>query len=358
MNGLHKYTKRNMMIITLFFTICVLFYFHIAYVDVISGYKDAVYDCQMQSYDPWPGLFLEELENSLGRIFYFVVIPLILAVALQHRGDKVGKAGEFLASLPVKKEKIFKNRFFIGVLMYTIPWLFVLIEVIVVRMRYDGWYQESLAPLEYASYYLKHDNVQSLVFYMIYLWLLLTMVYVLATWVQNICRRPWIAAAITYGMVIFPYIIDMCIEKALNWSIQESIGSLGLLSVFGVGDVTKELWNVIDQGSNSQYGFSYLPNMVPIFVIQMIFIVVFFIWSYQIYIKKDLSEKQEWMYIPWMATATGFGLCFSIVTFVLIMGFGLERWMSSGRGALISCLLLSILIDYLITRWKRKRRMG
>ena len=132
MRGLVKHEKRNMLIITLAFTIVVWFVLQGAIASDIAGTGNRYI------YDNYGNLFLGTLNQYYESFIMILMIPISFVAIMQYRESSISKCGEFLMQLPVKRGQIFLVRTIIGMMIYTIPWLFFFFGMIMMRIQSHG----------------------------------------------------------------------------------------------------------------------------------------------------------------------------------------------------------------------------
>lgn len=213
MRGLVKHEKRNMLIITLAFTIVVWFVLQGAIASDIAGTGNQINNFDGYIYDNHGNLFLGTLNQYYESFIMILMIPISFVAIMQYRESSISKCGEFLMQLPVKRGQIFLVRTIIGMMIYTIPWLFFSFGMIMMRIQAESWYEMKLSSCTNGELLLGNDNVFHLCVYLLFMWISLTLIYAVAVFFQNICKRPWIAGAIGVGAMCFPYLWTMSCRK-------------------------------------------------------------------------------------------------------------------------------------------------
>ena len=71
----------------------------------------------------------------------------------------------------------------------------------------QSWYEMNLSVCKNGAVLLGNDNMIHLCAYLLFIWVSLTLIYAIAIFFQNICKRPWIAGAIGIGAMLFPNFI-------------------------------------------------------------------------------------------------------------------------------------------------------
>ena len=166
MRGLVKHEKRNMLIITLAFTIVVWFVLQGAIASDIAGAGNRYI------YDNYGNLFLGTLNQYYESFIMILMIPISFVAIMQYRESSISKCGEFLMQLPVKRGQIFLVRTIIGMMIYTIPWLFFFFGMIMMRIQAESWYEMKLSSCTNGELLLGNDNVFHLCVYLLFMWIL------------------------------------------------------------------------------------------------------------------------------------------------------------------------------------------
>ncbi|MDD4371860.1 MAG: hypothetical protein PHD56_12430 [Anaerostipes sp.] len=212
MKSIGRHERRNMTGITIFFCIVILAFTSCTYINDIWVNVD---EGQMGSYETAACLFLDSLQHVM-KFAVIVAVPMILYISYLYGRDKMGMRGAFLASLPVKKNKVFMTRWVMGMIVYTIPWMLLAVVVLGTRIRLDGWFQERLSSYTYVKGILAIDNLWNLSIYLIYIWCSLTLMYAVVSWVQSICRNTPMGAVISAGIFIFPNLMNACNDQLID----------------------------------------------------------------------------------------------------------------------------------------------
>ena len=110
MRGLVKHEKRNMLIITLAFTIVVWFVLQGAIASDIAGTGNQINNFDGYIYDNYGNLFLGTLNQYYESFIMILMIPISFVAIMQYRESSISKCGEFLMQLPVKRGQIFLVR--------------------------------------------------------------------------------------------------------------------------------------------------------------------------------------------------------------------------------------------------------
>ena len=165
MRGLVKHEKRNMLIITLAFTIVVWFVLQGAIASDIAGTGNRYI------YDNYGNLFLGTLNQYYESFIMILMIPISFVAIMQYRESSISKCGEFLMQLPVKRGQIFLVRTIIGMMIYTIPWLFFFFGMIMMRIQAESWYEMKLSSCTNGELLLGNDNVFHLCVYLLFMWI-------------------------------------------------------------------------------------------------------------------------------------------------------------------------------------------
>ena len=190
MRGLVKHEKRNMLIITLVFTIVVWFVLQGVIANDIAGNGNQINNFDGYIYNNYGNLFLGTLNQYYELFIMILMIPISFVAVMQYRESSISKCGEFLMQLPVKRGQIFLVRTIIGMMIYTIPWLFFSFGMVMMRIQAESWYEMKLSSCTNGELLLGNDNVFHLCVYLLFMWISLTLIYAVAVFFQNICKRP------------------------------------------------------------------------------------------------------------------------------------------------------------------------
>ena len=109
MRGLVKHEKRNMLIITLVFTIVVWFVLQGVIANDIAGNGNQINNFDGYIYNNYGNLFLGTLNQYYELFIMILMIPISFVAIMQYRESSISKCGEFLMQLPVKRGQIFRN---------------------------------------------------------------------------------------------------------------------------------------------------------------------------------------------------------------------------------------------------------
>ena len=125
MRGLVNHEKRNLLAITLVYTIVICFILQYVIANDISGTADQINNFYGGSYNDYGNLFLGTLDQYYEMFIIVLMIPISFVAVIQYRESSTSKCGEFLMQLPIKRGQIFLTRTITGMMTYTIPWLFL-----------------------------------------------------------------------------------------------------------------------------------------------------------------------------------------------------------------------------------------
>ena len=184
MRGLVKHEKRNMLIITLVFTIVVWFVLQGVIANDIAGNGNQINNFDGYIYNNYGNLFLGTLNQYYELFIMILMIPISFVAIMQYRESSISKCGEFLMQLPVKRGQIFLVRTIIGMMIYTIPWLFFSFGMVMMRIQAESWYEMKLSSCTNGELLLGNDNVFHLCVYLLFMWISLTLIYAVAVFFQ------------------------------------------------------------------------------------------------------------------------------------------------------------------------------
>lgn len=342
MRGIFRYEKRNLSMILFLFLICII---------TILQNTFRLYPAEMIRFDNLDiqgNVFLLSLQENFFSVIMISTVFIGIMTAIQYKETNVGKAGEFLSVLPIKKNHLFAIRTGIGILFYTIPWALFSAGALILRIKYEGQYQQHVASFQYAGELLANDSVKSLIIYLICLWCAITMIYGVFIFMQNICRNSWISSLIGFGTIFFPYIVFYCLEH-MNVITENS----WITSILLYGTPTDVLY-VWDEGIQENIEFIYFSHVYIVMFAQLFIAALFLGVAYRLYIKQDLSRKQNFMYYSWMGQAVRFGISFSVVLYICSINIQLEQKI----GKLPSMMMIAIItaIVYKVTEWMQGNR--
>ena len=217
MRGLVNHEKRNLLAITLVYTIVICFILQYVIANDISGTADQINNFYGGIYNDYGNLFLGTLDQYYKMFIIVLMIPVSFVAVIQYRESSTSKCGEFLMQLPIKRGQIFLTRTITGMMTYTIPWLFLSFGMIMMRTKAQSWYEMNLSVCKNGAVLLGNDNMIHLCAYLLFIWVSLTLIYAIAIFFQNICKRPWIAGAIGIGAMLFPNFMDYMMPKVLSF---------------------------------------------------------------------------------------------------------------------------------------------
>lgn len=347
MKGIISHEKRNMWLITLFFTFSVLFVIYSSISSEVVSNGSNITNFYGNLYEEYGNLFLGTLNEYYQSFILILMVPISFIAVMQYRESSISKSREFLMQLPVKRKTIFMTRTIIGMMTYTIPWLFFSAAVIILRLRAQTWYEMKLSVCTYGQWLLGNDSIYHLCVYLLFIWISLTLIYSIAVFFQNICKRPWIAGVIGIGSMVFPYFINYEMMNILSWWDRFYKG-WWLPIFFGNGLTSQE--EVWDKGVHQNVHFAVFDHLFWVLLIQMILIIVFFALSFYTFKKSDIAKSQNFMYFSWMEQVFMFMLPFCVALYIIVSGFKVH----SLKGAAIAFVVAAVI--YFIVKRYRKRR--
>ena len=150
MRGLVNHEKRNLLAITLVYTIVICFILQYVIANDISGTADQINNFYGGIYNNYGNLFLGTLDQYYEMFIIVLMIPVSFVAVIQYRESSTSKCGEFLMQLPIKRGQIFLTRTITGMMTYTIPWLFLSFGMIMMRTKAQSWW---LHHLSFRSFY-------------------------------------------------------------------------------------------------------------------------------------------------------------------------------------------------------------
>lgn len=347
MRGLVNHEKRNMMIITLAFTLIGWFLLQVVIATDISYNGTQVGDFYGNIYENYGYLFLGKLNYYYEIFIIALMVPVSFVAVMQYRESNVSRCGEFLMQLPVKRGQIFLIRTITGIMTYTIPWLFFSIVMIAMRVHAQTWYEMKLSVCKNGNLLLGNDSVFHLCVYLFFIWLSLTLVYSIAVFFQNICKRPWIAGAIGIGAMLFPYFMNNMLPKIV--SIPDNLrNGWWMVPVFEKGIVSEEL--IWDSGVHTQVSMASFDHFWQIIFTQIVLIAVFFAVAFYVFWKADIARQNNFMYFAWMEHVFVWMFPFCIVLFIIVEGFMIQ----SAAGA-AAAVIIATIIYYIVEKRKKRR---
>lgn len=347
MRGIVNHEKRNMMIITLVFTAVVWFLLQGVIANDISLNGTQIANFYGNIYENYGCLFLGKLNTYYETFIIMLMIPVSFVAVMQYRESNVSRCGEFLMQLPVKRGQIFLTRTIIGMMTYTIPWLFFSVGIIVMRVHAQTWYEMKLSVCKNGDLLLGNDSVFHLCVYLLFIWLSLTLIYSIAVFFQNICKRPWIAGAIGIGTMLFPYFMENMLPKIM--SIPESMrDGWWMIPLFERGIISEEM--VWDQGVHSLVSMASFDHFWKIIMTQIVLIAVFFVAAFYVFCKADIARQNNFMYFAWMEHVFVWMFPFCIALFIIVSGFRIQ----SAAGG-IAAIVVATIIYYIVEKRKKRR---
>lgn len=350
MRGLICYEKRNMCFLMLIFTGAVgVLLKNMILLDIVSEKKEFA-NFSMEFYQNYGTLFLQLLNQYTEMLVFLLPIPIAFMVILQYRETTTAKAAEFLMLLPLKRSVVFGIRTLIGMLVYTVPWLLFSAGVLFLRIHYASWYESRLASIQYGAQVLGCDSLQHLCIYLIYIWIVLTMIYSICVLWQNLCTKPWFAGAAAVGTIFFPYFINYEIMTLRN------LGSDSFqwwVSLFlGKGPVSQI--SVYDERLDDTVLFQVFDRVEIIMIFQCLVIVLCLGLAFWIFTKRDLADRQRFLLESWMEDVLVLGSSFCVVLYLAIQGFQLQK--EIGAFGVLAVTVGSVAVIYYIFRKSRGRR--
>lgn len=347
MRGLVKHEKRNMMIITLAFTAIVWFLLQTVIASDIANNGAKLSDFYGSFYESYGMLFLGILNQYYETFIMILMVPISFVAVMQYRESNISRCGEFLMQLPVKRGQIFLTRTITGIMTYTIPWLFFSVGMIAMRINAEAWYEMKLAVCKNGSFLLGNDSVFHMCVYLLFIWLSLTLIYSIAVFFQNICKRPWIAGAIGIGAMLFPFFMENMLPKII--SIPDDMrNGWWMVPLFGKGMISEEyIW---DQGVHELVSLASFDHFVPIILTQILLIVVFFAVAFYVFAKADIARQNNFMYFAWMEHVFVWIFPFCVALFIVVSGFRIQ----SAPGA-VTAIVIATIVYYIVEKRKKRR---
>ena len=110
MRGLVNHEKRNLLAITLVYTIVICFILQYVIANDISGTADQINNFYGGSYNDYGNLFLGTLDQYYEMFIIVLMIPISFVAVIQYRESSTSKCGEFLMQLPIKRGQIFSDK--------------------------------------------------------------------------------------------------------------------------------------------------------------------------------------------------------------------------------------------------------
>lgn len=338
--------KRNMCMLSLVFTVVILWMLRCFYIHSINEYKNEILNVSMQNYVLNTNLFSETMNEMAGEFLLLFAVPIIFLAVLQYRELKEQRAGEFVRSLPVTKRQVFRNKIIIGMFVYTIPWVVFSAGILLTRIQYNQWFQEYIASCNYAGWILGSESVGNLMIYLLYIWCALTLMYGVVVFVQNICSRPWIAGIISLGMLVFPSMVKYCFTQYS----ESVINPFWWEKVFLVGVPAENLY-VWDSGVQEAICFTYYESIVWVMLLMGLLALAFLTAAYYMFVIRDASKNQGFIYIPWMREVLCAGICFSFVLYLCKVGLEMDL----GRTTETMILLIGTMSAYMMIHFIQRR---
>lgn len=249
--------------------------------------------------------------------------------------------------LPVKRGQIFLVRTIIGMMIYTIPWLFFFFGMIMMRIQAESWYEMKLSSCTNGELLLGNDNVFHLCVYLLFMWISLTLIYAVAVFFQNICKRPWIAGAIGVGAMCFPVFMDYVMPK-VNLLPGGMLNGWWMAAFFENGPISEEC--VWDEGVHQTVTMASFDHFVQILLIQILLILVFFAVAFYVFKKADMAKRNNFMYFPWMEKLFLWIFPFCVSLFIVVIGFKIQSY----KGGVIAVVIASI-VFYMVRRHRKRR---
>lgn len=347
MRGLVNHEKRNMVIITLAFTAVVWFLLQGVIANDISMNGTQIANFYGNIYENYGNIFLGKLDMYYETFIMILMVPVSFVAVMQYRESNVSRCGEFLMQLPVKRGQIFLTRTIIGIMTYTIPWLFFSFGIIAMRVHAQTWYEMKLSVCKNGELLLGNDSVFHLCVYLLFIWLSLTLIYSIAVFFQNICKRPWIAGAIGIGTMMFPYFMDNMLPKIM--SIPENMrDGWWMVPFFEKGIISEEM--VWDQGVHSLVSMASFDHFWQIILTQIVLIAVFFAAAFYVFWKADIARQNNFMYFAWMEHVFVWMFPFCVALFIIVSGFRIQ----SAAGA-VAAIVIATIIYYIVEKRKKRR---
>lgn len=215
------------------------------------------------------------------------------------------------------------------------------------RTKAQSWYEMNLSACKNGAVLLGNDNMIHLCAYLLFIWVSLTLIYAIAIFFQNICKRPWIAGAIGIGAMLFPNFMDYMMPKVLSFS--DTIYHGWWMAVFFEnGPITEQfIW---DKGVNQLVTMASFDHFVQILLIQIVLITVFFGVAFYVFQKSDMAKRNNFMYFPWMEHLFVWIFPFCVSLFIVVTGFKIQSY----TGGILAAVIATII--YYIVEKRKKRR--
>ena len=251
--------------------------------------------------------------------------------------------------LPIKRGQIFLTRTITGMMTYTIPWLFLSFGMIMMRTKAQSWYEMNLSVCKNGAVLLGNDNIIHLCAYLLFIWVSLTLIYAIAIFFQNICKRPWIAGAIGIGAMLFPNFMDYMMPKVLSFP-DTIYHGWWMAAIFENGPITKQfIW---DKGVNQLVTMASFDHFAQILLIQIVLIAVFFGVAFYVFQKSDMAKRNNFMYFPWMEHLFVWIFPFCVSLFIVVTGFKIQSY----TGGILAAVIATI-IYYIVEKRKKRREV-
>lgn len=346
MRGIVNHEKRNMLIITLAFTF-IIWILSGTIISDIAGSGDQLNNFYGNLVDDYGNLFLGTLDQYYTMLIIALMLPISFVALMQYRESSISKSGEFLMQLPVKRGAIFFIRTVIGMMTYTIPWFFFSAEMILTRWNAQSWYEMKLSVCKKGELLLGNDSLLHLCAYLFFIWLSMTVIYVIAVFFQNICKRPWIAAAIGMGAMIFPTFMVYIMPKIVHVadSIQSAWWTVPFFQKGAISEV--EIW---DDGVHQNVKMAVFDNFSQILLIQILCILLFLAVSFYVFKKSDMTKRNQFMYFAWMEHLFVWITPFCFALFVIVIGFKCQSYEGG-----IAAGVIATIVYYIVEKRKKRR---
>lgn len=103
-------------------------------------------------------MFLREFNNDFGALVFLLVPVIVMMSIMLFQSDRKEGVGMFVSSLPFTKKEQFKVKWFVGILAFTIPFLFATVLIVIMRQANISWIRLWYSALGYDGL-LAYDTV-------------------------------------------------------------------------------------------------------------------------------------------------------------------------------------------------------
>ena len=110
MRGLVNHEKRNLLAITLVYTIVICFILQYVIANDISGTADQINNFYGGIYNDYGNLFLGTLDQYYKMFIIVLMIPISFVAVIQYRESSTSKCGEFLMPVSYTHLDVYKRQ--------------------------------------------------------------------------------------------------------------------------------------------------------------------------------------------------------------------------------------------------------